>query len=641
LAGRQCAVDVVPRGRGTLLIEPDKVTVEVFALLGPRRLASVEVDVAFDVDALLRGAGMPDPERFQARARIDVPNIERVPYLCDYGRGELNGDFELDGGSKSEPLLVGALAASFVPHTVQQGARRKTRVRGCADDPITIELDGNANGTDLRASARTSGCHGGASTLQANVPINWNEGIRVLPSPNRTRPISIKLAFDGAQLAPLLDRIPGVRNSDALARGGIDVTGTLAVPHITGAMRIEQGRLYHVTMGQELTDIATHITLRDTWAKIETLSAKSGEGDLEITGGLGFVGLIPRRVQLALRASDFPVQKEGADVARVTGSAVVDAQLLDEGLRATAKSHELSIRLPDTENRVLQPLESHPDVVRNDEETLEAVEPYGIELVFDGRRGLRVYRNDFDARLVTELAVAYGDPDLSVGGYMEFRRGTFETLGRPFGIDRGSMRFDGTTSLNPEVSLVATHRPEAAGSSPVTVSVTGTLAAPEIEFSSDACPGDNGAITYLISGQCVADDADLAQESEDAQEAFAIGIAGSSVLTLLGTPPKVGGVTPRVGVESRGHGYDTRFKAGVGSESLVPKFMRKLVRRVYVQGAVSTGTGEGTEVAAQQEEEGSFARSLDFLIELYFPHNIVGSGNFARDRWGVDVVWEP
>ena len=58
-------------------------------------------------------------------------------------------------------------------------------------------------------------------------------------------------------------------------------------------------------------------------------------------------------------------------------------------------------------------------------------------------------------------------------------------------------------------------------------------------------------------------------------------------------------------------------------------------------GEVSTGTGEGTAVEQQQEEESSFSRSLDFLIELYFPHNIVGSGTFARDRWGVDVVWEP
>lgn len=641
LTGTECAVDVIPRGRGTITIEPTAVRAELFALLGPRRLASVEADISVALDGLLRGEPIPSPERFQARARIDVPNIERVPYLCDYGRGSLNGDFELDGGHEAEPLMVGALSASFAPHTVQQGSRHKTRVRGCSDDPIVLELDANANGKDLRASAQTNGCHGGASTVTADLPIDWNEGLRVLPYPNSTRPMKLKVELDGAQLAPLLDRIPGVRNSDALARGQIDVTGTLAAPRITGAVSIADGKLYHATMGQELTAIATHITLRDTWAKIEAMSAQSGDGTLELTGGLGFQGLIPRRAQLAVRANDFPVQKEGADIARVTGSAVVDAQMLDDALLAAAKSHELTIRLPDTENRVLQPLETHPDVVRSDEEELEAAQPYGIELAFDGTNGVRVYRNDFDARIITELSVAYRDPNLNVGGYVEFRRGTFETLGRPFAIDRGSMRFDGTTSLNPEVALVATHRPEAAGSSPVQVSVTGTLAQPEVEFSSDACPGDTGAITYLISGQCVADDPDLAQESEDAQEAFAIGIAGSSVLTLLGTPPKVGGVTPRVGVESSGHGYDTRFKAGVGSESFVPKFMRKLVRRVYVQGAVSTGTGEGTAVEQQQQEEESFSRSLDFLIELYFPHNIVGSGNFARDRWGVDVVWEP
>jgi autotransporter translocation and assembly factor TamB len=394
-------------------------------------------------------------------------------------------------------------------------------------------------------------------------------------------------------------------------------------------------------MGQELTELAARISFLDTWAKIEALSAKSGKGTLEVAGGLGFESLMPRRAQLAVRARDFPVLKEGAEIAIVTGSAAVDADMLPEVLRAAARSHELSIRLPDTENRVLQPLEPHPDVVRSDEEVVELIAPYPIELHFDGRRGISVRRNDFDARIITELGVSYRDPDLSVGGYMEFRGGTFETLGRPFSIERGSMRFDGTPSLNPEVLLVATHRPEAAGSSPVSVSVTGTLANPEIAFSSDACPGDTGAITYLISGQCVADDPDLAQESEDAQEAFAIGIAGSSVLTLLGTPPKVGGVTPRVGVESRGHGYDTRFKAGVGSESLVPKFMRKLVRRVYVQGAVSTGTYGESEVAQPEQEEYSFSRSLDFLIELYFPHNIVGSGSFATDRWGIDVVWEP
>jgi hypothetical protein len=144
----------------------------------------------------------------------------------------------------------------------------------------------------------------------------------------------------------------------------------------------------------------------------------------------------------------------------------------------------------------------------------------------------------------------------------------------------------------------------------------------------------------MISGQCVADDPDLAQESENAQQAFAVGIAGSSVLTLLGPPPRVGGVTPRVGLESGGRGYDTRFKAGVSSESLVPKFMRKLVQRVYVQGAVSTQASEEATIETQEGPD-SLARALDFLIELYFPHNIVGAGKFSEDNWGIDVTWEP
>lgn len=641
VTGTECAIDVVPRGRGTFTLRDGALATEAFALIGPRRLASVEARLDLALEALIRGEPLPEPERFQARARVDVPNIEKVPFLCELGRGKVRADLELDGGRGATPILVAGANASFVPHTVQQGARRKTRVRGCADAPIELQLEANADARELRATAQSSGCHGGRSTLTAALPVDWNEGLRVVPRPSLDRPMSLKLALEGAQLAPLLDRIPGVRNADALARGELVATGTLRTPKLSGGVSMEAGRLYLVTMGQELSELTARITLLDDWAKIETLSVRSEDGSVEAAGGLGFEGLVPRRAQLAVRAREFPVLKEGSDVAWVTGSVVIDAQVLDDVLRAAARSHTLSVRLPDTENRALQPLEPHPDVVRSDAEEVAAAEPYAIELHFDGRSGVNAYRNDFNARIVTELAVSYRDPDLSVGGYMEFRGGTFETLAKPFVIERGSLRFDGTPSLNPEVLLVAVHRPEAAASSPVTVSVTGTLAKPEIAFSSDVCPGDSGAITYLIAGQCVADDPDLAQESESAQEAFAVGIAGSSVLTLLGTPPKVGGVTPRVGVESRGHGYDTRFKAGVASESLVPRFMRKLVRRVYIQGAVSTGSGEQLQLAESEPADSSFSRSLDFLIEMYFPHNIVGSGMFAADRWGVDVVWEP
>jgi hypothetical protein len=66
--------------------------------------------------------------------------------------------------------------------------------------------------------------------------------------------------------------------------------------------------------------------------------------------------------------------------------------------------------------------------------------------------------------------------------------------------------------------------------------------------------------------------------------------------------------------------------------------MRKLVRRVYVEGAIA-GTTEEQRASPDNNAE---AISPEFLIELYFPHNIVGSGRFSGQvSWGVDVLWEP
>ena len=61
----------------------------------------------------------------------------------------------------------------------------------------------------------------------------------------------------------------------------------------------------------------------------------------------------------------------------------------------------------------------------------------------------------------------------------------------------------------------------------------------------------------------------------------------------------------------------------------------------YVQGGGSTQSEQAAVGAdeAQAAQESSVA--LDFLIELYFPHNIVGSGRFAQDTWGLDITWEP
>jgi autotransporter translocation and assembly factor TamB len=61
-----------------------------------------------------------------------------------------------------------------------------------------------------------------------------------------------------------------------------------------------------------------------------------------------------------------------------------------------------------------------------------------------------------------------------VGGYVNFDRGVFDVFGKSFNLERGSVRFDGSTDLNPELNLIATHDPQTAAYSAPTGSVRPT-----------------------------------------------------------------------------------------------------------------------------------------------------------------------
>jgi hypothetical protein len=307
-----------------------------------------------------------------------------------------------------------------------------------------------------------------------------------------------------------------------------------------------------------------------------------------------------------------------------------------EVAQTAIKVHSLTIKMPSTSSRSLQSLEPHPDVLVTTDKPKQATKkPYTFDFFIDGQRGIVASRNDFEVTLATELAVHYADPELRVGGYVEFRRGTFEVFGKQFEVNRGSLQFDGGPELNPEVNLIATQKPEAGESATdrVVARVSGTLANPIVEFYSETCPGQ-GAVVLLVSGRCPSEADTTLQDTSGTQNAFAAGIIGG-ILTL-GARSQLGGLIPRISVESTGQGAQTRFKAGFEA---VPKFMRPLVQRVYVQGALSTGD----QTASAEGSGNANAATPDFLIELYFPHNIVGTGRVAPTSrsWGLDVTWEP
>jgi autotransporter translocation and assembly factor TamB len=629
-----CAKRTQPHVHGTLALLRGNSHLAFTVSAGKTQVADFAADLDTAIDDWMANGRIERPKLVRAGGRVTIDAMQRLPYLCEYGSGSFHAQLQLDGGLSEQPALVVSAETAFSPRTLSEDRRRRVAVRSCANDPIRARFELHADATSLSGSGKMEGCRGGASEVEGHMGVRWDR-LLVLPSPRADEELKGLVRFDGAQLRPLLDRIPGVMNGDALAYGELDLSGTPAQLRVGGQLTIDDGALYLVGMGQQMSAITMRLTFLGDWVRLEHLQAQLGNGRLEASGGIGLKGLWPGRARVALRATRLPIKHEGVDTAWLSGSAVVDADITEAHTHAAVQLQQLEITLPDTTNRVLQQLETNEDVSVVTEKPEVRATPYPIELMITGKRKLTVRRNDFNAGIAAELAVSYRDPELSVGGYISFSSGEFEIFGKRFTINNGALRFDGSNDFNPDIFLLATQKQEVAGVSPVTVTVTGTLAEPVVTFTVDICPGESAALMYLVSGQCATDDPDLAQDSTDTQAAFTSGLV-SGVLTL-GAQRELSGLVPRFAVERTGNAQ--RVRAGFSSETIIPKFMRKLVRRVYVEGGVYTaGNGQG---AAATETNAGTNTTPQFLIELYFPHNIVGSGRFAPENWGVDMLWEP
>jgi hypothetical protein len=653
LRDTDCAASATPNGQGFVKFTANGIEASLSVFAGAERFADLSVTFGATLDRWLAQGDAIDPGEVHAVARVNVPHIERLPYACEQGKGSLAAEVRLDGAPGAAPVIAADVEATFTPQPIQVGGGRPIRVRSCDRDPVRAHFTAASTGSDLTLSGNMHGCFGGATTLRGVLPIRW-EGTP-LPMWDEQGRVEGMVTFDGAQLRPLLRRTPGLHGGEAVARGKVSVSGTPSAPRFDGELGLSGGRIYLVSPGQELESLDAHVTLRGTWAKIDRFVARSGDGRLEASGGIGFDAWVPRRAQLAMRAIELGVQREGLELANLTGSAAIESDFTAEKARSAVRIHELTVRLPDQVERTLQALDPHPDVSVVTDVEPEVVTPYPVEFVVDARRTVRVVRDDLRAEIAAELAVVYAEPEFRIGGYIQLLRGDFDVLGKRFSIVQGSLRFDGTTDIDPEVSLVATHQPEIAGSAPVSVTVNGTLLHPEITFATDACPGRGGAVAYLVSGQCSADDPELAAETTAAEDTYKAGVMGAVGAVGTSLFPRLGNVA--LAAESAGEGWRTRVSAGVAADEALPKWMRPFVQRVYVQGAVVTPSGEA-EQATLSSADATGATGTDttespapsvieswapeVLLQLYFPYHLVGSAKYSPNiSWGVDITWEP
>ena len=618
-----------PHGTIDAHLEDGITRAEARAFLAGQRVAQIQASAETPVDEWLAAADVPDMPAVSARGFLNNAPMHSLPGLCRFARGPLTATFQTEG------LFTDAPHARVELHSPS--------VQIVRTSPVRVDVEMAIRDGAIDANGTIAGWSGERADVTARFPIAW-DGASPFPR-GADGDVELRADFESAPIAPFLAWMPQLDEVSGYMAGRLEALGTLDRLRAEGEVEVHDGYLEIAGLGQHLTDVGGTVVLHGNWAELRGVTARDGDGRIAINGGVGFDGYRPARARLSLNMSPFPVRQEGTLMATLTGQASVQADLVTEGADVHVAVQRLSVRLSDDASRSVQSLESHPDIIVLGEEPDEVVDdaPYPIRIRVDARAPFWVRRTDFAAQVRAEIDALWIDPDLLIGGYLEIRRGFFDVFGKRFDVDRGTMNFTRQPELNPEVNLVATHTLRAPANTHVTVTVTGTLNTPGIDFSTDhpSCMTRPEVIQLLITGSCERSDQasslDQAQVEGQAMSFLAGALAGLGTLWARG---ELGELLPDIAIESGDQAFrSTRIRAGFRADDFIPVFLRDWVHGAYVEGqlAAEPGTAEsGAEPSAGSAVTGGF------MLELQFPHSFVGTLRYqAPSSAGLDVTWEP
>jgi len=604
---------------------------------------------------LLSGVAPTTPAT-ELALHVDGLALERLPWTCaSTSSGEVRGDvsatlFVPEPNLRGELVVDGlrVRTAEDAPPSAAYHAEVRVTSEGSGLNAVEtcLVLGREDGGRTPLASCPTAESLRGTSTgaiaedgeliAVAMLPVTVFEGATA-PVVAWENELFMVLDAQRAALEPLLVWIPAVAQANALADGTVRAEGPWDSLQFDGGLLIHDGEARIVPLGQYLHDVGgplrfegNHIILPED----RPWEAWDGDHLVRVSGDVTMRGLFPTHIDAVVHPTGFPVRREGAILASLTGDVSISAELLEDRLDADLTTGSLTVELPQSTAGATQDLALLPEVLVIGEDAPELLSrgivtfPYHIHI--DASRSFTVRRNDFEVQVTTNLDVTYRDPELLLSGVAVIRRGTFEILGKRFEVTRGSLTFGGGPELDPAVDLVATYELPGRSGASISVIASGTLLDIHIDFQSTETSDTGEILALLVSGRASrATDPQAAQQAGEQAANFVSGLL-AGVLTL-GLREQFGSVVPNISLETGGRG-SVAARVGFDADWIIPDFLREVVLGAYFEGTVGSDARNASTAGGV---------GLGVTLELQFPFNFVGTGSYSiPSNGGLDLLWD-
>jgi translocation and assembly module TamB len=418
------------------------------------------------------------------------------------------------------------------------------------------------NPEQVRASASFAVKGGGTLDLGGWGSLAFVGGIA--PELDRTRPAALHVSTAAFPLRALQAVLPeGVTKID----GRLDGQASVAYQpgqelQLTMGLALEDGALHVPDLGQELSQITARASARPGAITIDRIAGKCATG--RITGrfdarlaGLDFVDLTGRLDVAA--DEEIPIALQGQPLGALSGAIAVRARRIpdqDKKLAIDLTTANLKLRLPPAlTGGELQGLDDHPDIATS--------LPLGpAPRVVDGAGAIAVTVVLKDAHVQggpLELVVST-DPDKpirfgtagAISGELTFVSGKLALLGKPFEIERGTVRLSSADPTNPYVNLTA--RWNAPNGTIVFVDYAGVIKPihrDKLRFRSNPPLGEDALLSLMVFGDSADQSATVGADPQQRASQAVGGVLAAEISRMVGAI--LPGLSAGVGATAKGY----------------------------------------------------------------------------------------
>lgn len=483
-----------------LTVSPESLTIDRFCLTSDGNQGTLCAEVQRDPDASIHA-------RFDARSlpleMLSVALPERLEPSGTLGMegdvrlqdGNVNGrvSLSIDDGLLSSSYGGETLSANFIGSATAEIADSRLR----STMAVTLDDLGQLDG-DLQVS----------HVLEGNAALGGT------------------FAADIEDISFLAILIPELQSPEGRVSGQFSLSGTRTEPRLLGELQLIDGRFGVAPAGIELDDVELRARQVSDGSLSLTGSAMSGDGRIELTGGLPGAGeadgnawleIRGERVELLRLSEQKVTASPDLTIAFTPNRATITGTVVVPSADITADA------LPEGAARPSADVVVHRESGSSAAESRAIVLDVAVVLEDD----VRVSGYGLATRVEGALDVSGSNQRAYLGtGRLELHDGEYEAFGQTLTIQRGELVFNGPLTA-PQLNIRAVRD---AGEVTAGVHLTGTPNDLRSSVFSDPAMGDADALSYLLTGRPLSG-ASSSEGDTLNQAAFALGLSRAGAVT--------------------------------------------------------------------------------------------------------------